>query len=45
MKNKSTVIRRKEIIKSRAEINNIDTTNKTIEIKLKSVFFFLVGGG
>ena len=39
MKNKSKVIRKKEIINTRAEINNIDTTNKTIEIKLKTVFF------
>ena len=43
MKNKSKVIRKKEIINTRAEINNIDTTNKTIEIKLKT--FFLQGDG
>ena len=42
-KNKSKVIRKKEIINTRAEINNIDTTNKTIEIKLKT--FFLQGDG
>ena len=43
-KNKSKVIRKKEIINTRAEINNIDTTNKTIEIKLKTVFFCRGGG-
>ena len=32
-----------EIINTRAEINNIDTTNKTIEIKLKTVFLFWGG--
>ena len=45
MKNKSKVIRKKEIINTRAEINNIDTTNKTIEIKIKTVFFFAGGWG
>ena len=45
MKNKSKVIRNKEIINTRAEINNIDTTNKTIEIKIKTVFFFAGGWG
>ena len=45
MKNKSKVIRNKEIINTRAEITNIDTTNKTIEIKIKTFFFFCRGMG